>query len=95
MYALQMMVILISLFPGYYMLLRKEQDLQSVGSSLHGYLAVVRSGESLEVISVSSLGGSANLVAYQGITNIFHQIIELLCIPGVVEELYKILSSCD
>jgi hypothetical protein len=37
----------------------------------------------------------ANLIAQQSITNIFYQIVELLCILGIVEELCEILLGCE
>ena len=38
--------------------------------------------------------GSANLVAHESVTNIFHQPIKFLCILRVLEEMAEILSGC-
>ena len=38
--------------------------------------------------------GNADPIFYQGLANIFHQTIELLRIPGVVEEVWEIISGC-
>ena len=38
--------------------------------------------------------GSANLIVHQGITNVFHQAIQPLCILRVIEEMGEILLGC-
>ena len=35
----------------------------------------------------------ADLIVHHGIANVFHQIIELLCILGVPKEIHKIASD--
>ena len=37
---------------------------------------------------------SANLIVHQGMANVFHQTVQLLCILRVVEEIGNILLSC-
>ena len=40
------------------------------------------------------LRGSANLIVHQGIADIFHQVINPVCILRVIEEICKIISGC-
>jgi len=37
---------------------------------------------------------NANLIVHHGLVNIIHQIVEFLCILGVIQELCDIFLSC-
>ena len=62
-------------------------------NSCHRYLVVMKSMVDIR-FNGSESTRSANLVAHQSITNIFHQPIKLSCILGVVEETGEILLGC-
>jgi len=38
---------------------------------------------------------SVNLIVNQGMANIFHQTVDLLCVLGVFEEMQEILLRCN
>ena len=50
----------------------------------------MKSGVDVRVMRVGPMGG-ANLIVHQGIANILHQVINPLCIPGLVEETRKVI----
>ena len=53
----------------------------------------MKSGANVGVMRVGLMGG-ANLIVHQGIADIIHQVINPLCIFGVIEEIHKIISDC-
>jgi len=70
----------------------RVRDLQSADSFCHRFLVATKSGAYVRRIESESIG-STNLIVHQSITNIFHQIVELLRILGVLEESGEILLS--
>ena len=71
----------------------KGSDLQSADSARCRDLVATKSeGDFRYCESISFV--SANLIIHQGVTNILHQIIQLLRVLGVVEETWEISPAC-
>jgi hypothetical protein len=92
-YAVQKMAIPISLFASYYEgWIVRERDSRSVDSSCRRCLVATKSEADVRH-GESETFGSANPIVHQGIANVFHQTVKLLCVLGVVEEIREILSG--
>ena len=66
----------------------KERDSQSLGSSCCRCLALMKSEADVR-INKGKFCGNANLIVHQGILNIFHYVVNSLCILGVTQEIRK------